>query len=47
VANILISIGILEKVKSNDMKSDKNKRKNAYKWIGSEGFNLIDNSLQS
>ena len=45
IANVLISLGIIEKVKYRQKKIIKNQKekKNAYRWIGSKGFNLIDN----
>ena len=44
IANVLISLGIIEKVKYRQKKIVKNQKekKNAYRWIGSKGFNLLD-----
>ena len=42
IANVLKSLGIIEKVKYFQAKAEKNQKekKNAFKWIGSEGFQL-------
>lgn len=43
IANVLVSLGIIEKVKYKQKKVIKNQKekKNAYKWIGSKGFTLL------
>lgn len=43
IANVLVSLGIIEKVKYKQKKLVKNQKekKNAYKWIGSQGFTLM------
>jgi hypothetical protein len=38
VANVLKSLGIIQKIKVND----DSKLKNAFQWIGSKGFNLVE-----
>lgn len=42
IANVLKSLGIIEKVKYFQAKAEKNQKekKNAFKWIGSEGFQI-------
>jgi transcription factor E2F7/8 len=42
IANVLKSLGVIEKVKYFQPKAEKNQkeRKNAFKWIGAKGFNL-------
>ena len=44
IANVLVSLGIIEKVKYKQKKVVKNQKekKNAYKWIGSKGFSLLE-----
>lgn len=46
IANVLVSLGIIEKVKYKQKKVVKNQKekKNAYKWIGSKGFSLLEGS---
>jgi hypothetical protein len=46
IANVLKSLGVVEKVKFFQPKAEKNQkeRKNAFKWIGAKGFNLYSTS---
>ena len=42
IANVLKSLGIIEKIKYFQAKAEKNQKekKNAFKWIGSQGFEI-------
>lgn len=46
VANVLIALGIIEKIKYKSKVQEKNhkERRNAYKWIGSSGYKIKDQS---
>lgn len=49
IANVLKSLGIIQKVKYFQPKQEKNQkeRKNAFKWIGAIGFNLDQDDTNS
>jgi hypothetical protein len=49
IANVLKSLGVIEKVKYFQPKAEKNQkeRKNAFKWVGAKGFNLLQDDIGS
>lgn len=48
MANVLIALGIIEKIKykANSIDKHHKEKRNAYKWIGSSGFKIKDDSEQ-